>query len=101
MLLVEELQALLHKEIAIIMSDGQAYRGKLVKFDKDIIIMKEIYETTNQEIDWVETKGSGKSTTIKGYIPWRKVTLPRLIARVDTIMRIWPWTPGDPKKVKK
>ena len=87
-----ELEELLNNEIAIIMNDGQAYRGILTKFDEDVIVLERVYETNNEEIDWVESGGrKGNPTNIKGYIPWRRVTLPKLIARNEMILRIWPW----------
>lgn len=98
MLLEKELDALLNKEIAIIMNDGQAYRGKLARFDSEIIVLEEVYETSNDEIDWVEVSEGKKAASIKGYIPWRRVTLPRLIVRVPMILRIWPWAAAKAKK---
>jgi small nuclear ribonucleoprotein (snRNP)-like protein len=96
MALTEELTNLLDTEIAVIMNDGQAYRGKLTKFDSETMVLKEVYETTNQEIDWVETEeGPGKVKMIRGYVPWRRVTLPKLILRIPLVLRIWPWTPQD------
>ncbi len=98
MLIQQELTELLHQEIAVIMSDGNAYRGTLKKFDGEIIILSEIYETSTHEIDWVETEGKReKPVTIKGFVPWRKITLPRLIIRMNEVLRIWPWIPGTPK----
>ena len=102
MLLQTELAELLHKEIAVIMADGNAYRGKLKKFDEDILILEEIFETSTHEIDWIETDdGSGKPVTIKGFVPWRRVTLPRLIIRTEMVLRIWPWRPAGEKTLKK
>lgn len=92
MLLEQELEQLIKKEIAVIMNDGQAYRGKLTRFDSEIIVLEEVYETSNDDIDWVEVTEGKKATAIKGYIPWRRVTLPKLIVRVPMVLRIWPWT---------
>jgi small nuclear ribonucleoprotein (snRNP)-like protein len=107
MTFVNELESLMNTEIAIIMNDGQAYRGVLAKFDDETMVLEKVYETSNDEIDWVEVNGKkGTPTNIKGYIPWRRVTLPKLIARNDMILRIWPWVvakpaaPG-PVKIKK
>jgi small nuclear ribonucleoprotein (snRNP)-like protein len=92
----QELTELLQTEVAVVVNDGMAFRGKLKKFDKDILVLQDVYETTNQEIDWVETGGGkGKPTTIKGYVPWRRVTIPQVIIRVPMILRVWPWAPAD------
>jgi small nuclear ribonucleoprotein (snRNP)-like protein len=98
MLLEQELEELIKKEIAIIMNDGQAYRGILTRFDNEIIVLEQVYETSNDEIDWVEVSDGKKQTSIKGYIPWRRVTLPKLIVRLQMVLRIWPWTTPQKKK---
>jgi small nuclear ribonucleoprotein (snRNP)-like protein len=97
MTLVDELNELKDTEIAVVMNDGQAYRGKLEAHDKDTIIMVNILETSNVDVDWVETKGKKKEGhTIKGYMHWRRITLPKLIIRTHLVLRVWPW---QPKKV--
>lgn len=91
MTLVDELKDLSNKEIVIIMNDGQAYRGNLVDFDEDTIVMNNVLETSNQDIDWVESEGKKGPSTIKGYLHWRRITLPKLIVRNEMVLRIWPW----------
>ena len=95
MLIEEELKGLLNTEIAITMSDGQAYRGYLHRFDADVMVLENVYETSTQEVDWVESKESRGQTSIKGYVPWRRITLPKLIVRVPMVLRIWPWSSRD------
>jgi len=98
----KELEELINCEIAIIMNDGQAYRGTLAKFDEDVIVLEKVYETNNEEIDWVESGGKKSApSNIKGYIPWRRVTLPKLIARNEMILRVWPWVIKKDKDGKK
>lgn len=105
MLLSQELTDLLHSEIAVIMNDGMAYRGLLEKFDNEVIVLTNVYETSNQEIDWVESEAAKESGsgTIRGYVPWRRITLPRLIIRIQMVLRIWPWSPHNlaPKQTVK
>jgi small nuclear ribonucleoprotein (snRNP)-like protein len=96
MLIDNELKELLNKEIAVIMNDGQGYRGKLTKVDGDIIVLENIYETSNQEIEWVESKDTGdEGVKMKGYLPWRKITIPSVIIRIPLVLRIWPWVPDQ------
>ncbi len=80
------------------MNDGQAYRGILKNFDKEVLILENIFETSNEDVDWVETKGQKKGPSIKGYMHWRRITLPKVIIRNQMVLRIWPWAPGKPKK---
>ena len=96
MALEDELKELKNTEIAVVMNDGQAYRGVLVNFDKECIILEKILETSNEDIDWVEGKKAGTQPAIKGYMHWRRITLPKLIVRNQMVLRIWPW---QPKKV--
>jgi len=93
MTLVDELEELGNTEIAVVMNDGQAYRGTLDGFDDETIILIKILETSNQDVDWVESGGGKKTPAIKGYMHWRRITLPRLIIRSQMVLRIWPWQP--------
>ncbi|UCH89392.1 MAG: hypothetical protein JSV49_01725 [Thermoplasmata archaeon] len=94
MLMEDELKGLVDSEVAVIMNDGFAYRGKLTQCEGDVIILENIYEANNQEIEWVESKNSeDDKTKTKGYLPWRKVTLPQVIIRLPMVLRIWPWAP--------
>ncbi len=93
MTLKDELKPLKDTEIAVVMNDGQAYRGTLHAFDQETIILTKILETSNEDVDWVEGKGKTTTPTIKGYMHWRKITLPKLIIRNQMVLRIWPWTP--------
>ena len=96
MTLVDELKPLKGTEIAVVMNDGQAYRGVLENFDADCLVMIKLLETSNEDVDWVEAKQKS-GASIKGYMHWRRITLPRLIVRNEMVLRIWPW---QPKKVK-
>lgn len=92
MLIDDELTKLVDTEVAVIMNDGHAYRGILNRFDTEILVLENIYETSNQEIEWVKTKDpDDDKVKTKGYLPWRKVTLPNLIIRLPMVLRIWPW----------
>ena len=96
MSLVEELTELKDTEIAVMMNDGNGYRGRLARFDQEIMVLEEVYETSTTDVDWIETKEAEKITTVKGYVPWRRITLPRVIIRIPMILRIWPWQPMVP-----
>jgi small nuclear ribonucleoprotein (snRNP)-like protein len=92
MLIDDELAKLVSTEIAVIMNDGHVYRGTLKSFDDDILILENIFESSNQEIEWVETKDPDEDKKkTKGYLPWRKLTLPHVIIRLPMVLRIWPW----------
>lgn len=96
MTLTDELTDLLKSEIAVVMGDGMAHLGNLSKFDRDILILENVFEAFSQEVDWVET-----ASGVKGYMYWRRVNLPRVIIRTEMILRIWPWKPQDLTKRPK
>ena len=97
MALTDELEKLLQQEIAIVMNDGMTYRGKLTKYDDDTIVMENVFEASRGQVDWIKSSNAqeGGSTTLKGYLYWRKITLPKVYARTDKVLRIWPWVPKD------
>jgi small nuclear ribonucleoprotein (snRNP)-like protein len=93
MTLTDELKNLVDHEIAIVMNDGMTFRGKLIKYDEETIVIDNVYEAPRGQVDWIKSadmQNSGGST-LKGYLQWRKITLPKLLARTDRILRIWPW----------
>ena len=64
-----------------------------------IVVGHYVWSSWN-EIDWRGEEDSDKGT-IRGYIPWRKVTLPRVIINVEHILRIWPWEIKEKSSSKK
>ncbi|UCH88689.1 MAG: hypothetical protein JSV49_10620 [Thermoplasmata archaeon] len=97
MALTDELKKLVNNEIAIVMNDGMTYRGILTNYDEETIVMENVFEASRGQVDWIATadaKNSG-GKTLKGYLHWRKITLPKLLARTDRVLRIWPWRPSE------
>lgn len=96
MTLSDELKNLVDNEIAIVMNDGMTYRGILKNFDEETIVMEQVFEASRGQIDWIKTSdGNNSGPTLKGYLHWRKITLPKLYARTDRVLRIWPWMPSE------
>ncbi len=91
--LTDELEKLKELDIAIVMNDGMTYRGKLVNYDKETIVMENVYEASGNQVDWIKSYNGndGTGSTLKGYMTWRRIKLPRLLARTDKILRVWPW----------
>ena len=79
MALVDEIAEFKGKDLVVIMDDGRGYRGKLARYDDDVIVLKDVYETLNQEVDE------------RGYMFWRRVLHSRLIINIAKVMRVWPW----------
>ena len=95
--LTDELEKIRESDIAIVMNDGMTYRGKLVDFDSETLIMENVYEASQNQVDWIKScdGNEGGSSTLRGYMTWRRITLPKLLARTDKILRVWPWVATD------
>jgi small nuclear ribonucleoprotein (snRNP)-like protein len=79
MTLKDVLAANREKQMIVIMKDGRGFRGKLLRFDDEVIVLKEVFETLNQDVDE------------KGYMFWRRVLHSYLIINAQHVTRIWPW----------
>jgi len=93
MALIDELEILKNSEIAIVMNDGMTYRGLLKNFDEDVVVLEQVFEAYRGQVDWIKSSSAqnGGSSKLEGYLSWRRITLPKLFARTDRILRIWPW----------
>ncbi len=104
-LLERELGNLKGKRILIVMDDGLVFFGKLIDFDKETLLLKEVLQASSKEINWKEIEATdvwglgvqlkeldGKSEKVKdkvGYVEWIKVDLEKLYIRTDHVIRIW------------
>jgi len=92
-LMEKRLKDLRGKKLIAVMDDGEAFLGKLKEFDKDTIILTEVYEGPSSEIEW-DTLGEKKDSSQRegyGFVDWVCVNLEEVYLRVDHISRIWPW----------
>jgi small nuclear ribonucleoprotein (snRNP)-like protein len=102
------LRDLLGKEVVIICTDSQAYRGRLEKFDEDALSLKEVLELRKEDLKWVDPTVSPKAdgADIGGQLDAYgsvdldkiRVSLRHVFIRVDTISRIWPWATEEDSK---
>ncbi len=102
-LLEEELKDLKEKRILIVMDDGLSFLGKLIDFDRDTLILEQVYQAEATKINWKKfdmTDVWGKPAKVKeigeddenekvGYVEWVEVNLDRLYIRTDHVVRIW------------
>ncbi len=79
MSLMTELAEFKEKDLVVIMADGRGYRGRLLRYDDEILVLKDVYETANQDVDE------------RGFMFWRRVLHSKVILRVPQVMRLWPW----------
>lgn len=102
-LIQEQLRDLLGKELAVVCTDGSAFKGRLEKFDDEAIVLQETLELRKEDLRWVEPTVSPRMDTADisshidayGVVDTSKlrVSLRTVIIRIATISRIWPWMP--------
>ncbi len=105
-LLEEELKDLEDKRIIIVMDDGLGFLGKLKDFDRDTLLLEDVYQSSAKKINWetIEITDIWRKKTIvkdlsekkkpnqndkSGSVEWIKVNLERLYIRMEHILRIW------------
>jgi len=96
MTLVQELEELKKNDIVIVMTErpnigvtkqaSRALRGHLIRFDDEVVVLKDVYESFN-------------SQTSDGKLTWRKVLHSHVVLPSSMILRVWPW--DAPKFEKK
>lgn len=79
MTLKEVLGSIRDRQVIVIMKDGRGFRGRLLRYDDGSIVLREVFETLNQEVDE------------KGYMFWRRVLHSYLVINTRHVIRIWPW----------
>ncbi len=106
-LLEKKLKKLTGGSIVIVMDDGLSFIGTLEDFDKNTLVLTDVYQGSASEIDWEEVSkdiGSEVQETIEsaeekyGFIDWTAIHLEEVYLRVDHISRIWPWKLVEEKK---
>lgn len=107
-ILQKRLKELLQKEMLIVMEDGRGFKGKLVEYDDEYIVLKDVIESSTVELRWrvplVALPPSEKGTDLDkegltiGDTGSKLVKLREVMIRIPMILRIWTWTP---EKVKE
>ncbi len=105
-LVSDTLRNLLGKELVVICTDGQAYKGRLEKFDEEAVSIKEVQELRKEDLRWVDPTISPRSDGADvggqldayGSVDINKIraSLRHVVIRTSTISRIWPWDEGGP-----
>ncbi len=115
-LVERRLAEVVDREVLIVMSDGKAFRGKLVEFDHDFIRLDDCLETSAKEVRWKQVvvpipSTDGRKPTVARYEPGgvsygereKKVAvLSKVMINVDHCIRIWLWDPKEfqPKELE-
>lgn len=101
-LIEDELERLAERDVAVIMTDGKKFRGKLIRFDSKTMVLEDVLELSDRQ-HWVkpiiytsvEESITEQQNTIdqaeRGY-------LDEVIINTRHIIRIWPW---EPKRIER
>jgi small nuclear ribonucleoprotein (snRNP)-like protein len=100
-ILKKEFKNLLNKEIVVVMNDGRAFKGALIKFDKDVVVLRNVLEAKAENPVWKESTASTRilgKQEVKGTIigDTDVVKLDEVILRIEMVSRIWKWIPQKP-----
>lgn len=101
-LLSNKLKSLSGQEIVVVMVDNRAFRGVLVEFDDDTIVLRNVVEALpNNASGWEEpTSSTGivhKVVTYQGVFSHEDTTaevvkLKDVMIRTTGVLRIWEWS---------
>jgi small nuclear ribonucleoprotein (snRNP)-like protein len=94
------------KEIVLVMSDGQAFKGKLSAFDDENIMLTDVMESRAADARWREAlvtvpttgfEGGGGRGIMIGDSGTSMLKLTTVILRIRHVSRIWLWKPETPE----
>ncbi|MDP6155254.1 MAG: hypothetical protein QGH39_08680 [Candidatus Thermoplasmatota archaeon] len=107
-LMMEKLQSLLGREIAIVTIDGCTLKGVLENFDNDTVILQDVKELYKVELKWDTPKvsphaeGTDATSSVDAYgvVDTSKLrsSLKRVLIRYMYVIQIWPWELSDARK---
>lgn len=103
-LLEKKLKALKEDKILIVMDDGLAFQGILEDFDKNTVVLNDVYQGSSKEINWSdiseirEESENIEDESSLGFIDWTYVNMKEVYIRVDHISRIWIWAKKEREK---
>ncbi len=99
-LIEDELERLVERNIVVVMSDGNKFRGKLNRFDSKTLVLEDVVELSDR-FQWVKPV---IYTTVAQSIAEKqdiidqsaRSYLNEVIINTKHVVRIWPW---EPKKI--
>jgi small nuclear ribonucleoprotein (snRNP)-like protein len=101
-LLQTKLKTLVGQEIVVVMVDNRAFRGTLMEFDAEDIVLRNVVEAApNNASGWEETTSSTgivhKVVTWQGVFSHENtaaeiVKLKDVMVRTSGVLRIWEWS---------
>jgi len=99
-LLEKKLKKIMEGSVVVVMDDGMSFIGTLKEFDKETLVLTDVYQGSASEINWEEVSEDNKEDMKEkmkdkseryGFVDWTAVHLEEVYIRVEHISRIWPW----------
>jgi small nuclear ribonucleoprotein (snRNP)-like protein len=103
----ERLKEVIDHEILVVQTDGKAFKGILVEFDKDFIMLHNCLETTTRDVKWksvvVPVPTDDKAKAVKheeggysyGETEKKVAILRKVMINLNQVQRIWLWDPEE------
>lgn len=99
----KHLKDLVGHEIICVMHDDRTYKGRLIEFDEDWMVLHDVTEGSTQNLrGWEEAAVSAgiveKYITMRGIVSEEKdrdkiIRLKDVLINIDQVMRVWPLRP--------
>lgn len=105
-LLELRLKEVIDHELLVVQTDGRAFKGRLVEFDDNFIMLHDCLETTTKEVKWknvVVPLPSPKERIMRseeggltyGEKEKKVAVLRKVMINVQHILRMWLWDPEE------
>ncbi|HVL87054.1 MAG TPA: LSm family protein [Candidatus Thermoplasmatota archaeon] len=101
--LEKRLRPLVGAELIVVMQDDRSYKGKLIEFDENWLVLSDVTEGSAQNLrGWEEAAVSSgiveKYITMRGIISEEKdktkiIRLKEVVLNLHRVLRIWPLRP--------
>lgn len=107
-LLETKLKSLVGQEIVVVMIDNRAFRGRLVEFDSETVVLNSVVEALpNNAAGWEEPTAS--TGVVHKVVTWQGtfshddtradvVKLKDVMIRTSGVLRIWEWSLANVQK---
>ncbi len=103
-LLEKKLKDLSDKKLLVVMDDEIAFLGTLQEFDKETLVLKDVFQGSTTEVNWSELgeinpeEAGEEGETVVGFIDWTYINMEEVYLRAIHISRIWRWHKKETEK---
>lgn len=107
MTLIEmRLREVVDHDLLVVQTDGKAFKGRLVEFDNNFLLLHDCLETSTKDVQWKsvmvpmptpkdDVQRSEEGGMTYGEKEKKVARLNKVMINVEHIMRIWLWDPEE------